>query len=457
MGSNHYGPVGLVSTSAVVARVFLVFIRYVTCLALLFLPATARAGLLVGLDGEGEERWEESLDDSGDISHAGPDGDGNIFVGYASYSWTTDVSAFASDGQLVGQWSFEGIFGREFLALDFGFVIMGDYSEQGQIVTAYDYTGNQLWSNLCEDVDYLLALRADPVGGFVVAGDTIIEWLNAAGELTTQHSYRGCSTGIPDFVFQSDGTLVTAGCGDENTVVQWFDVHGELVHSEELPSTAYGGEAVPRVVLDGDGNALVVNRCAAEEGCIAKLSTTGKVLWQRRFAVNEANYSFDIAVDADGQATVGIGDYYYADVVKFDSSGSVLWTDRIESEGWLGATGILDTEADIDGNSYIEARLCDLEGYDGGCEDGAERYETIKYDSGGNRLWTISKNHADIFNSTGSSLRNQHQTATGSIFLIVPVPNAADLLLSRELDPSADDSGPAVYYDDDSDSAGCGC
>jgi Big-like domain-containing protein/pre-peptidase len=156
------------------------------------------------------------------------------------------------------------------------------------------------------------------------------------------------------------------------------------------------------VAVDGSGNVYVTGPYNRQCGCgssltfdgggpnettlpgllsadvfVAKYNSSGALVWAKSASTFGYDESFGIAVDAEGNSYVaivrsGIG----AQVVKFDSSGSEVWTTTLPLSGYAYAIAL-----DAAGNSYIT-------GYGADIQTGGTLATVWKLDSGGAPLWT---------------------------------------------------------------------
>lgn len=169
----------------------------------------------------------------------------------------------------------------------------------------------------------------------------------------------------------------------------------QLACNQSYPSAwvaRYDGTAGSRdearvICLDGDGNVLVAGFSAgttSNDFLTAKYDREGNQLWVARYdgPAGGNDKVYGIAVDASNNVYVtgeseGNGTSYDYATVKYSPNGDELWVARYDgrSSGSDGASGV---QVDAEGNVYVT-------GYSAG--SGAD-YVTIKYDSGGNELWT---------------------------------------------------------------------
>ena len=407
---------------------------------------------LVSYGPGGTRHWAMDLATS-DFYFEGFDNEGNVYFAYDYlFPSTCEITALRPTGNALAVWQLP-VGCSQFLRLSSGFIVRGYHmsSEDAEVdffVWSFDWDGNQIWSNSCKEIGIPIALREHPDGGFVVAGQMDLARLDSHGVLSSQNSYVGCWPIRPELQIDLDGQVVIAGCGAYSTYLQWFDAETNLLETAEIPRVnTVTSDGDPQLVLDREGNAVVANRCAAEEGCIARFSSTGEHLWSRRFPFGEDGFlALALTVDAEGQPVVAVNNYWYAEIIKYDANGNEVWTSRIEN-GDMPNTDVFDLAADRYGNTYVVAQLCDEVGHDGECEYSSMRFVTIKFDANGNREWTAGHHYSTSADDADEPYSD------GSIYSFYDLENT-QIYVSRELDPAFTDQSSA---DDDSDSAGCGC
>jgi len=163
---------------------------------------------------------------------------------------------------------------------------------------------------------------------------------------------------------------------DPSGVEQWVRRYSNTSQYYDLPAA---------IAVDGAGNAFVTGRSDDSTGtsdyATIKYSPSGEQLWVARYdgPGNGVDEAFALTVDNHGNAYVtgsSGGDYA---TIKYDSSGNAAWVARYNGTGNLGdiAYGIA---VDQLGNVYTT-------GSSGGTLGYAE-FTTVKYDSSGTELWT---------------------------------------------------------------------
>ncbi len=158
------------------------------------------------------------------------------------------------------------------------------------------------------------------------------------------------------------------------------------------------------VVVDPDGNTYVTGftfgaldgnaSLGGWDSFLIKYDSAGNKLWSRQFGTPTNDYAGGVAIDADGDIYVAVrtggafdgnlsagGADYF--LVKFDSGGNKLWS---RQHGTLNNEGDLDVTTDTSGNVYVIGST--FGGLDGNPYAGLRDAFLAAYDTNGNRLWT---------------------------------------------------------------------
>jgi uncharacterized delta-60 repeat protein len=156
------------------------------------------------------------------------------------------------------------------------------------------------------------------------------------------------------------------------------------------------------VAVDDTHNIIVVG-CSFigsnNDYFIVKYDSNGTVLWQDTIDNGEGDYAEAVAVDnsnniiVTGYCTIG-GDYDYF-TVKYDSTGTILWTDTLDNNGLYDiARGVAVDHAD----NIIVTGYCDI---GGDCV-----YFTVKYDSTGTIIWADTLDSGPLDSAFGVAVDN---------------------------------------------------
>lgn len=250
----------------------------------------------------------------------------------------------------------------------------GSSGQSGALLTKMDSSGGMVWTRV-------ISLRTG--SGFkldIDSGDNIYI-TGVANDLKTSSDTAGLIA-----KYNSSGTLVwhrylSNGASNENYYGVCLDGNSN-VYVTGVTDQSDSGDAT-LVKLDSSGNItwqkkftsgtdvqlLRAATCygsniyvagyhttaSGTDAILLKLDTSGSLLWQRRFGNNSATIFFaDVAADDSGNIYVsGVGNASGSNdaiIVKYDSSGNLLWQRRIGSSSDEGFYSI-----NSDGGSIIMA------------------------------------------------------------------------------------------------------
>lgn len=275
-------------------------------------------------------------------------------------------------------------------------------------VMKYDSAGNSQWviqSGSAVDT-VARAVAIDASGNIYVAGDT-------AGNIGGQTNYAGGST---------------------DAFVAKYDANGNLLWTRLLGTT--GDDGAYGIAADASGNVYVTGNTTGSFATftnaggtdifVAAFDTNGTSLWVKQFGTAKDDHAGAIALDrahsalyvaggtkgglngnsnADTTATAGTTNDLF--VMKFDTSGSALWTKQFGTAQDDDAHGVATDSA---GNVY-------LTGYTSGSLDGTTTTSNpdiflVKYDATGARQWTKQLGSTQTDNANAVTVAGD-----GSVFL----------------------------------------
>jgi len=156
------------------------------------------------------------------------------------------------------------------------------------------------------------------------------------------------------------------------------------------------------VAVDGQGNAFICGSTVGtlpgqtsagnSDSFLAKYSPSGSLLWKRQIGTGGDEFSYGVAVDAQGNAFLSgytSGSLYGTNaggndafLAKYDGSGNQVWIRQSGSAGWDYCTS---TAVDSNGNAYIGGvTLGNMQGTNAGDYD----FYLSKYSPSGSLVWT---------------------------------------------------------------------
>lgn len=340
-----------------------------------------------------------AVDSSGNVFMTGStqgDLDGNTRTGISdifitkynssgSKLWTKQNGAFTGSGGYVSQAT---------TALDTsGNIYVAGYTTTGLdgntqtgtedfFVARYSSSGARLWTRqlgvASQDTE-AYSVTTDSLGNVFVAGD-------ASGGLD-----GNTLTGYTDFFvtkYDSSGTK------------QWTKQLGAAsasIHATGVASDSSGNIYVAGSTDNGlDGNTL--SGTGNTDLFFTKYNSSGTKVWTRQMGptgTNNFTYGMGMAVDPsgnifiagytntslDGQTKTGLYDLF---IVKYDSSGTKLWTRLLGAVSALTYTNGVTTDAS--GNVVVTGYTTG--GVDGNTRMGNQDFFVTKYDTSGNKQWT---------------------------------------------------------------------
>ena len=222
-------------------------------------------------------------------------------------------------------------------------------------------------------------LRATPDGGFILVGSTA----SSDGDIVGHHGGTGVG-GTPTH----DAWLVKA---DANGVIEW-----------QLPLGGTGYDVGNGVVIAADGAYMISGYTNSNNGdvpdlhlggaelwedmWVAKVSTSGNLLWARAIGGSETEYGDDISATSDGGAVVvGHGESGNGDLqgfgwatgmlaAKVSADGDLLWLKRIPNNDMNNRTSIV---TDDEGHHWLAASTpTDLRIVELGVNGGTQQNQT---------------------------------------------------------------------------------
>ncbi len=278
----------------------------------------------------------------------------------------------------------------------------------------YDTTGalfwQKIWSGSASENDIGYGVVADVSGNIYVTGytqilipsppqilasDVLLLKFDSSGNLLWQRTWGGSNddAGYSVAVDSSGNIYVTGytwsfGAGGSDVLLLKFDPHGSLLWQK-----TWGGSNADigrSVAVDSSGNIYVTGYtnsfgAGGNDVLLLKFDSSGSLLWQLTWGGSSTDAGYGVAVDASGNVYVtgytnstGAGGNDVL-LLKFDSAGSLLlpwqktWGGSSDDEGFGVAV-------DSSGNVYVTGYTFSF---------GAGIYDVLllKFDSSGSLLW----------------------------------------------------------------------
>ncbi|MDJ0897671.1 MAG: SBBP repeat-containing protein [Xenococcus sp. MO_188.B8] len=244
-------------------------------------------------------------------------------------------------------------------------------------------------------------------------------WLRQIGTSEEDNSW-GIATDHEGNLYITGYTLGSLGgqnAGGHDAWVAKYDTHGNLLWTEQLGTSE--SDFSSGVATDHEGNLYITGYTSGsfdgqnagdEDAWVAKYDLHGNLLWTEQLGTSESDFSSGVATDNNGNVyitgeTWGSGsfdgqNYGGAWVAKYDTHGNLLWTKQLGTSEFVGSYGVA---TDHNGNLY-------LTGYTWGSFDGqnAGGHDAwvAKYDTHGNLLWTEQLGISELDYSWGIATDN---------------------------------------------------
>jgi hypothetical protein len=260
--------------------------------------------------------------------------------------------------------------GHVFVVGEVGGTFVGPYigSDDGYIAE-YDAGGGFIWAKQfgSNGLDWTNGVVADEVGNAYVTGRT-------NGVLGTQN------------YGSSDGFLAKFDAAENTAYLNQFGT----------ASSEWGND----IARDSSGNLFVAGAAwgifgppAVQDGFLAKFDAAGNQIWSHNFGTLGLDQVNSVATDASGNAYIAgvtegtLGDSQFGSsdsfVSKFDPAGNLLWTKQFGTAAKEVAWAV---SADAFGNVYVGGSVATPAT---GPITKSNAY-IMKFDAGGNELWTYN-------------------------------------------------------------------
>ncbi|WP_228052017.1 beta strand repeat-containing protein, partial [Sphaerospermopsis aphanizomenoides] len=360
---------------------------------------------------------------------------GNIDAGIAKYSpdgtqtWFQQFTSSSNDYAYgIGNDSFGNVYTTGYTEGSFaGSTLQGS---SDAFITKYNTNGTQAWVKQfgTDAQDYAYSISVDSNGNSYIAGQT---WGTFAGNTTqgafdafiAKYDTNGTQTWVKQFGTSADeeatsiildsstNSLLVTGhtygsfagstnLGGLDVFVSKYDTNGTQTWVKQLGTSS--NEYSTGVASDSTGNIYVTgyttgaftgntNR-GAEDGFLAKYSSSGTQLWVRQFGTTGQDFLQEVKTDSagniyvvgvtsgtfTGNTSVGGWDSYIA---KYNTSGTQLWVRQFGTTSTDEAVGL---NLDNQGNIYVSGRTYgSFPAYTN--QGGSDGYIAV-FDTNGNQL-----------------------------------------------------------------------
>ncbi|MDD4718581.1 MAG: prepilin-type N-terminal cleavage/methylation domain-containing protein [Bacilli bacterium] len=317
------------------------------------------------------------------------------------------------------------------VAVSDGYIAVGgSYSTDGDleglnigdgdaIIVKYDTSGNVLWNkNYGGGYDEYFTSVAAVSDGYIAVGgsystesdfDAIIVKYDTEGNVLWNKNYGGSSydefysiiTVSDGYIavggsYSTDGDLEELNIDDGDAIIVKYDTSGNVLWNKNYGGSSY--EKFYSVTTVSDGYIAVGSSYSIEsefDAIIVKYDIEGNVLWNKNYGGGYDEYFTSVTTVSDGYIAVGYSDSTNGDlagqnkgdvdaiIVKYDTSGNILWKKNYGGSYWEGFFGVATASDGYIAVGYSDSTNGDLAGLNKGSMDTI----IVKYDTEGNILW----------------------------------------------------------------------
>ena len=299
----------------------------------------------------------------------------------------------SSSSSAIAQWTWAHTYGGSQtdplhsldVTADGGYIIAGTTLSFGSgsediLVIRLNSAGAMIWQNTYggEGIEYVPRLKQTMDGGYILAGSTgsfnlyyMGPWvlkLNAFGEIQWQKAYSIPDGGMSYAVQQTDdaGYIIAGrrsfpGNGDYEFWLLKLDSHGNVSWSKSIGGI--GLDEAYSIQQTSDGGYIVAGRSDSVTAYsvyfwVIKFDSSGTVIWQKAYGKNnEESFPKSIKQTNDnGFIVVGSNKpmgsgYRKMWILKLDASGNIQWQETVGGTAESNASSVLQTGD----NGYIVA------------------------------------------------------------------------------------------------------
>ncbi len=237
------------------------------------------------------------------------------------------------------------------------------------------------------------------------------EWTRQLGTNDYDYSQGVSADGLGNVYITgwTRGSLGGANAGQADAFLSKYDASGSLLWTEQLGTSNWDGSY--GVSSDGLGNVYITGITQGNLGgpltgvidaFLSKYDSSGSLLWTEQLGASLITESNSVSSDSLGNVYIsgttvgkfgGLSGAQNAFLSKYDASGNLLWT---EQPGISGENSSQSVSSDGLGNVYISGVI-------GSLEATTDAFLS-KYDASGNLLWTeqLGTSSHDVSNGVSS-------------------------------------------------------
>jgi len=306
------------------------------------------------------------------------------------------------------------------------------YSRHDYVALKYDIAGNKLWEYryngaLGDGDDLLYAGSVNALGEVFLTGrsegtsnptyprDIVTVKLDSDGQeswVQTLTIPQGNDGGQDIVVDETSGNVYVTGylvkpggLWDIDIVTIAYDSDGNELWLDLVDGTAGTQDYGYEIELDPFGDIVVAGRSngtgTGTDILLMKYNESGDTLWTRRFdgTGNFTDWPLDMAVDQTGGIYIAGTSYGSVSnkmdfiLLKYDTSGALVWDKRIDSGGNPGSEARAVT-VNVDGSVYVVGHFTDE----------STAMITVKYSSDGTLMWSETFGQLENYSSFARSV-----------------------------------------------------
>ena len=207
----------------------------------------------------------------------------------------------------------------------------------------------------------------------------VVQWKNRLGGVNVDRYDAALALSNNEII--AAGQTTTQGFSNNNSLIAKYDSSGSVVWHRVL--TGYYFERTNSLASDSLGNiyaAGIENPSGTYTGHIYKVDSSGNLLWQKGLSVSPQETFFNaVTVDnSDNVYTVGYRTGLWGIISKWDTTGNLVW-DRQLTPTTNNEIQLEGVTTDSAGNIYAVGYNEKASGYD--------EMLIVKFDSSGSLLW----------------------------------------------------------------------
>ena len=201
------------------------------------------------------------------------------------------------------------------------------------------------------------------------------------------------------FICGETGGNLGGRIGSDDAFLRKYNSSGNILWTKQIGSSQM--DYCFSVAMDRSGNAYISGatygnifgtNAGSYDAYLAKYNSSGSLLWSKQIGTSSFDVSYSVAVDWNGNAymsgstdgslggpNAGSTDSF---LVKYNSSGALLWSKQIGTSGFDSSRSV---SVDREGNAYLSGTTY---GSLAGPNAGSTDVFLTKFDSFGNLLWS---------------------------------------------------------------------